>query len=237
MKQLHLTLSLLLFIPGVFGQKVECRVSLNSGLFSFSGISTQGITSINYDDQTSSGYTNTPWGSKNALCYGFSLKIERVTKRSLIFGFDLGFETLSSKISIDSIYGFTGTDTYQLAATGETFLRSNFINYNPFFGYRIRVKDFSFDLVGGFDVGHCLNTTENGSATDTNGKKYTTLVTRRAIKNDFRARIQLSANYKKAGIYIGYSYGQTNYLSDMIGDNNYEGYSRLIRFGVMYMIN
>lgn len=221
----------------MFAQKTEYKVSLNSGLFSFSGISTLGMTSINYDALTNSGYTNVPWGSKNAFCYGFSLKVERLTRLNFIFGFDLGFETLISKISIDTINSFDGFSTVKIGATGETFLKSNFINYNPFIGYRFRIKDFSFDLVGGFDVGHCLNTYENGNATDSNGKDYTTSVSRKTIKNDYRARIQFSTNYRRVGLYIGYSYGKTNYLSEMVGDAKYESYSRIIRFGVIYLIN
>lgn len=236
MKQTFLTFCLFLLLTNVFGQKTEFGISLNSGLFSFSGTSSQNTTSINYDDQTNSGYTNNPWGSKSALCYGVSLKAERVTKRNLIIGLDLGYEVLSSKISIDRIDGFNGVNTYQLNATGETFLKSNFINFNPFIGYRLMVKDISFDLVGGFDIGHCLATNENGKATDSNGKKYTTSEDRKTIKNDFRPRIQFSSSYKKFGLYIGYSFGQTNYLSDMLGNATFESYSRIIRFGVSYQI-
>jgi hypothetical protein len=68
----------------MFLDKKQILGSLNSGLYSYSGLSVNGTTSINYDDQTNSGYTNNPYGSKVGICYGLSLNIKRVTAKNLI---------------------------------------------------------------------------------------------------------------------------------------------------------
>src|ERR1700689_792756 len=84
-----------------FAQKTETSISFNSGLFSFSGQSAEGTTFINYDATTKSGYTNNSYGSKNALCYGFSFQRKRIAGWNFILGYDLGYEVLRSKISIN----------------------------------------------------------------------------------------------------------------------------------------
>jgi hypothetical protein len=57
MKKVILTIVVLLILTNLFGQKTELSGALNSGLLSFSGFSSRGTTSINWDDQTNSGYT------------------------------------------------------------------------------------------------------------------------------------------------------------------------------------
>ena len=233
MKKLILTLTSVFLLTITYGQKTEFGVSLNSGLFSFAGQSAVSTSFINStSDQTNSGYTNNPYGSKNGLCYGFSGNIKRVSKRSFVFGLDMGYEVLRSKVSINQISGFTGTST---DASGQTILTSNFININPFLGYRISTKQVNFDITGGFDIGYNLNTEENGNATAINGIKYETSRDRKTIKWDIRPRIQVSAYYEKLGLYLGYSIGLSNYMKGYVGGTN-EAYSRIFRFGMTYQI-
>lgn len=218
-----------------FGQKTEIGVSLNSGLFSFTGKSAESISFINYSDRTKSGYTNNPYGTKNGLCIGLSGIIKRVSKKKFILGFDLGYEVLRSKIDIDEISGYTGSSTYNYKATGKTFLNYSFINLHPFLGYRLLTGKINFDLTGGFELGYCVKAEEHGTATAANGVKYSTSVDRKTIKSDFRPRIQIAADYKKIGAYIGYSFGLANYKSGYIGGIN-ECYARLLRFGLTYRL-
>jgi len=235
MKKLILTLSSLFFLTITYGQKTELKISLNSGLYSFAGQSAESSSFINSSDQTNSGYTNNPYGSQSGLCYGLSGNVKRVTKRNFIFGLDLGYEMLKSKVSINRISGFTGTSTYENDASGQTFLNSNFINLNPFLGYRISTKLINIDITGGFDIGYILKTHENGNATAINGTKYTTSIDRKTIKWDIRPRVQISVDYKKTGLYLGYSFGLSNYMSGYIG-GTFEAYSRIFRFGITYQI-
>ncbi len=235
MQKTLFTYILFLLFTNVFAQKTEVSALLNSGLFSFSGPSAETVSFINYSDHTNSGYTNNPYGSKNGLCYGLSAKVQHISKSHFIAGFNLGFETLRSKILINGISGYTGPSTYEYTATGQTFLYHNFLNLTPFIGYRFNVKKVNIDITGGFDMGYCLSAKEKGNATAENGMKYTTSVNRKTIKTDIRPGMQLSGSYKKIGIYAGYSYGLRNYMSGYIGGIN-ECYARLLRFGITYQI-
>jgi hypothetical protein len=235
MKKLILTITALLTLTIAHGQKTEYRISLNSGLFSFAGQSAGETSFINFNDQTKSGYTNNPYGSKNGLCYGVSGNIQRVTKRNFILGFDLGYEILRSKISIVGIDGSTETSTYSYSATGQTFLNNKFMNIHPFFGYRIIEKPIILDITGGIDYAYCFKANEVGHATDSNGIKYETSRDRNTIKSEVRPRIQISMDYKKFGSYFGYSYGLKNYMSGYLG-GIWESYARLFRFGLTYQI-
>jgi len=234
MRYIFLVIIAVLTLTNVSGQKTELRASLNSGIFSFSGVSSKATTSINYDDQTKSGYTNNPYGSKVALCYGVSLNLKRITKRNIIFGLDIGYETLRSKISIDRIDGYNGTSVYQYNASGQTFLKNSFLNFNLFIGHRYIIDNIYIDVTGGFDYGYFLKATEDGSA-KAYGKQYNTSVDRKDITFDFRPRVQLSTEYKEIGLYVGYSYGLIDYMTHYKGGENGAS-SRLLRFGITYKI-
>ncbi|QKJ61910.1 outer membrane beta-barrel protein [Flavobacterium sp. M31R6] len=223
-------------MSNIYGQKTELRVSLNSGLFSFSGQSAAENSQINlYDQSSNTGYTNDPYGSKNGFCYGVSLNLKRVTKSNVIYGIDFGYETLRSKVSIQSVNGFDGTSPFAKNASGQTFLNINSLNLNPSVGYRFNINKFPLDLVGGFDIGYILKAREIGNATDMDGIEYSTSLDRKTINYDFRPRVQISTDYKKFGLYLGYSIGLSNYLEGYIGGVN-EAYSRMMRFGITYKL-
>jgi len=137
MKLIFIAFALIYTLTNASAQKTELKGSLNSGLFAFSGVSAQANTNINYDDLTKSGYTNNPYGSDVGLSYGLSLNIKRITRCNFIFGLDIGYEDLRSKILIDQIDGFNGSSTYQNNATGQTYLNNYFLNLYPFVGYRL----------------------------------------------------------------------------------------------------
>jgi hypothetical protein len=222
----------LAFFTTAIAQKTAFKIAVNSGLFYFAGKSAAKTSVINYNRENYPAYTNNPYGSKNALCYGLSANIEHVSKSNFLAGLDVGYECLRSKIEINGVSGYAGAS----AANGQTFLDYGFVNLYPFIGYRVKMQKTDFQINGGFDLAYCLSATERGSATAADGKKFTTLVDRKTINKDIRPRIEFSANYKKYGCYIGYSYGFANYQSGYIGGVN-ECYAHLIRFGLTYKIN
>ena len=237
MQKTLLTLTALLFLTNTFGQKTEYRISLNSGLFSLAGKSAESTSFINYDNFINSGYTNDPFGSDAALCYGLSADLKRVFKKDLVIGFDLGYENLRSKTLINEIVFYPGNPT-PYGASGKTFLNYSFINLYPYIGHRFSAKKFIFDITGGVDVGYCLKTHEEGNATDSIGTKYTTSPDRKRVSTDIRPRVQFSLDYNKVGTYIGYSYGSKNYATGYLeGTEEGECYARMIRFGLTYRIN
>ncbi len=218
-----------------FAQKTEFGVSLNSGLFSFNGKSAGSSSFINYSDQTKTGYTNNPYGTKKRLGYGISGFVKRISKRDLIYGIDLGYELLKSSIQINRISDFTGSSTSDITANGKTYLKYDNINAFPFIGYRVDLEKLNLDFVGGFDFGLLLNSTEDGSALASNGITYKTSLDRKTISTDFRPRIQVATGYNNFGVYIGYSYGLTNYKSGYLGGTS-EAYASIIRFGLTYKL-
>ena len=215
-----------------YGQKSEFRVSLNSGLFSFAGKSAESVTFINYSERFGRGYTNNPYGSRGGLSIGLSGNFKRISTNNSIIGLDLGYELLRSKVKIDGIFG----DGESISSKGKTFLNSNFINLHPFMGYRLPVNKLNIDFIGGLDIAYCLSSQENGSATASDGTKYKTSVDRENIHFDIRPRIQIAANYEKAGIYIGYSLGLADYMAEYIGGTIDRCYASFLRFGLTYQL-
>lgn len=243
MKKLYFTLFALLFSSFAFGQKTEFSVGLNSGLFSFTGSAASQSVDIDENPFTGKNYTNQIFGAKEALSYGLSLNLKHVTKYKMLFGADLGFEVLRSRASVDTVYGgdFVG---WEYDGTGKIYFNNSFLNLNPYIGYRFAFKDFSFDLIGGFDVAIKLKETTRGSAIISNGTKIS--IFDRTTPNvwfDFRPRVQLAANYKKLALYVGYSYGLVDYKmwskapTIQNGNSSLSGaYARFLRFGIEYKI-
>jgi len=241
MKHLILIFITLLLLTNVFGQKTEFRASLNSGLFSYTGLSATGTTSIYCDKYTKSGFTENPHGVKSGLCYGFSFNFKRLSKMDHYWGLDLGYEILRSSVSINKVYeyiatssnSFNVTNTY--SATGQTFLNNSYINLDPFVGHRYKFKQINFDLTAGVDMEYCLKSSEKGNATSTDGTKYTTTKNYGSVPIEIKPRINLQIGYKKIGLYCGYSIGiARSYHKDFLG--YYKVPSNFIRFGATYLI-
>jgi hypothetical protein len=218
------------------GQSTESILALNSGLFSFHGVSAEKTSQINLASNGSSGYTNNPFGAKNGLSYGLSYQIQHISRGNFITGISVGYENLRSKTTIDRVNGYDNTGTFQEVVAGQTYLSNNLINAFPFLGYRIKRNQFSIDLIGGLDIGYLLSSREKGEATGVNGKTYSTSLDRTGIKTDLRPRVQLAVFYGKIGAYAGYAYGLSNYRSGWVGGRN-ECNAELIRFGILYKMN
>ena len=236
MRKVLLLLPCLLGLSAAFGQKTEFGLSLNSGLFSFAGRSATSTSFINYNTLQHSGYTNDPYGSKPGWCDGLSVDLRRVTRGHLLFGVGLGYEALRSRLSLTSVSVFAGIDGYAVAAHGHTNLVSRFINVSPYAGYRFTPGRLTVDLTGGLDLGHCLSAEEKAKAYASNGMTFSSSRDRKTISTDVRPRLQLSVGYHKAAVYVGYSYGLTNYMAGYIGGPS-GAYARLLRFGLQYRLN
>lgn len=221
---------LIFFLPvSIKAQQLEIRASLNSGLYAFGG---DGATSVSQINGTV--YTNNPYGSKGGLSYGLSLDIRKVTKSKFIYGADLGYEMLRSKVNLKyaDVIGDIASDF-----EGKTYLNTSFINLFPYLGARFDIKQQAFDLTGGLDIGYVLTAREKGSAKSIDNAQFEieTSTDRKNLKTDLRPRIQLSTNFNKAGVYVGYSHGLINYTGNYVGLTK-ETYSRMWRIGVTYRL-
>ena len=225
----------LLMLSAVFGQTTELGLSLNTGLFSFAGHSAAPTSFINYSTPQHSGYTNDPYGSKSGWCDGLSADLRRVTRRHLLFGVSLGYEALRSQVPLTGVDVYTGIDAYSIGAQGHTDLTSRFINLFPSVGYRFTPGKMTVDITGGVDLAYCLSVGEKGKADAVNGVTFASSRDRKTISMDIRPRLQLSAGYRRTAVYVGYSYGLSNYMKGYIGGPT-GAYSRLLRFGVQYRL-
>lgn len=210
-------------------QDLQIHANLNSGLYSFHGRGTTAVSRIN-----GTTYTNNPYGTKGGLSYGLSLDVKKITKSKFIYGADLGYEMLRSKVKLDY------TDVIGDIASsfaGRTYLNTSFINLFPFLGGRLNAGGQAFDLVAGMDIGYVLRAREDGDAKSTDNAQFhiETSRDRKELNTDFRPRIQLSTSFDRVGGYIGYSYGLKSYLGGMIGSST-EAYSRMLRFGLSYRL-
>src|SRR5690606_25964834 len=93
-------IALFLFVSSIpllsNAQQSEIRASLNTGFYSYRGDGAESVSRIN-----GTTYTNNPYGSKGGLSYGLSLNARKVTKSNFIFGADLGYEMLRSKVKLE----------------------------------------------------------------------------------------------------------------------------------------
>jgi len=210
-------------------QQLEVRANLNSGLFSYRGEGSESISRIN-----GMSYTNNPYGSRGGLSYGMSLDARKTTKGKFVFGADLGYEMLRSKVKLD--YSELELDVF-FEYEGKTILNTSFVNLYPYLGSRLNFAGQALDIVGGLDIGYVLNSREKGEAKskDQAQSKVETSRDRKNIKTDLRPRIQLSTDFDKIGLYVGYSLGLKNYRPLMTGINA-NTYSRMLRFGLSYRL-
>jgi len=230
MKQFYSFLLFVSLTPLSSGaQKLEIRAHLTSGFYSYRGDGAESISQI-----ISTTSTNNPYGSKGGLSYGLSLDLRKVTKHRLILGADLGYEMLRSKVDLKY------TDVIGDIASsfeGRTYLNNSFINLFPYLGGRFTINKQNFDLIGGLDLGYLLSSREKGDArsVDNAGFHIETSEDRLSVRTDFRPRIQLSTDFDKIGIYVGYSHGLRNYKANLIGLDTHV-YSRMWRVGLSYRL-
>jgi len=214
-----------------FGQKRQISFQANSGLFSFGGKSATSTSFMNISDVGSiPNYTNSPYGQNSSFSYGVGIQFQQLTIRNFIYGLQLSYESLSSKLTIDNAYG----EITWGVEDGETILTSNFINLFPSIGQRVKIfNGIDSDILFGFDFGIGLSSKEKYNLTTNQGHKISGTNERELPNIDFRPRIEFINYYKNFGLSIGYSYGLTNYQSGFEGVDR-EAKARYLRFGLNY---
>jgi len=250
MKQFLLTVFGLLFITYLHAQKIEVSIQANSGLFNYSGASATSSSTINQPSNNTNytNYTNNPYGNKKAFSYGLGVQTQLVTGCGFIIGLQTGYDILRSKTDITGVYpfevffAFPNYFSYYIPAptpaTGATYLQDKFINLNPYLGYRVHYKKVKLDILPGADIAFNISSYDKGKATQTftNGQTYQTDLKLPNAPRDVRLKMGLAAYYDRFGINASYARGLTNYEKNRIGDAGYDAKSRLIRFGISYLI-
>ncbi|WP_183566705.1 outer membrane beta-barrel protein [Mucilaginibacter sp. SP1R1] len=251
MKRLLLTLMVLLTGLPLFAQKIEVSLQANSGLFHFGGLSATANSSIIQSSVTGStqNYTNNPYGSRNAVSYGFGAQVQAVSKSNFIVGLQATYDFLASKVNInqytpyspavfdnDPDASYITAPSANMAVKGSTNLQTRFINLNPYIGYRVQLQKVKLDILPGIDIGFNLSGYDKGTVKDADDKVYIINNKINAPSTDIRLRLGLAATYNQFGITASYARGLTNYEGNMLGDVKIEAHSQLIRFGISYRI-
>ncbi len=157
--------------------------------------------------------------------------MQRVTKTKNIYGAGISFETLTSKVAIDTVTE-NGFIYRQYSADGKTTLQNTFVTLNPFVGQRFSYRKINFDVLVGLDLAFCLKSQEKGNATARNKTIYTADNDKAKPSIDFRPGIQIKTQFKEAGLLVGYSHGLTNYQTQ----NSSSAYSSYLRLGLSYQL-
>lgn len=209
-------------------QGLEFSASVNSGVFRYAGAATRATTT---DISFLPIYVRNPYGRQPDLTYGVSLQIQQAKKAGWMWGVQVGYERLSSRVAFssvlsESIFGWNTSASYLT-------LSNSFVNLYPYLSRRFTWDLFAFEFMFGTDVGLCVQSRAKLDLTDSRGNNYLIRANRDKVGFDFRPRIGVTAFYKNYGISAGYSLGLTNY-SSTIDEPAGRIFSRLLRIGVVY---
>lgn len=240
MKSFSLVLLGVAFSTLSFGQKLEVSTQLNGGLSRFGGETATSSSKIySYSTDTENSFTLSPYGKKYGFSYVASLQVQRVTKRNLLVGLQAGVETLQSRVNIRGVAitptAYTSSLDYR-EALGHSNFRNNFINLQPFIGKRFKAGVLDLDLTIGSDIGICLKSKEEGTATDVQGEQHKTNLELSKQSVDVRPRVGLATNVQRFGLSFSYAHGLVNYLNGYDGGGRIEAYSRVFRLGLQYQL-
>jgi len=227
------------FAQKSFAQKLEISAALNSGWYHYIGAGSTNASFLNAATLNGNiiNYTNNPYGRQFALSYGLSANTKFIFKNNILLGIDLGFERLRGKTRITRVADTSPSGlTADIAATGNTFLKSDVVNVCPNFGYRIGKGQTTVDFSVGLDIALILSIKEKGSALAVNGKEYASNLDRKTINTDTRPRLQIGLNYRNVGIYTGYAFGLSDFKEGFTGGGDQRVRSGMLRFGLSYKV-
>ena len=183
-----------------FGQKTQIAFSVNSGLFSFGGATSSSASYIIISDVSSiPDDINNPYGTSSGFSYGLSVHLQKLTPKNFIYGLQLSYESLSSKLAIDRAYG----KILWTVSDGHVILTSNFINLFPSVGKRFKfIEGVESDLHVGLDLGIGLSSKERYRLTTSLGGEFSGSNEIKIPNIDFRPRIEFINYHKRFGLSV-----------------------------------
>jgi len=246
MKKLLLIITCFFALQSLHAQSFEFSAHVNSGLFHYSGASTAAQSYIVVADP-SGNHTNNPYGNKNALSYGVALQEQFTSKGGFIIGLQGGYDILRSALDITGVleptyqyllYNTAFTVPQPSPAKGTQHLTTQYVNINPYIGYRVNLKKVKLDLMPGIDLAFSTSSRDKATATTTTQMQPQTYKANRSLDalNDVRLRFGAAAMYRNFGIGASFAHGLTNDEGKLIGSPSYEAHEELIRFGLSYRI-
>jgi hypothetical protein len=231
-----LTLLCFLFLYPAFAQRTELQTRAGSGFFFFHGSSTEKnqngwVAPVGSFDP----YTR-PYGRKPGIAATIEVMLKRVTKSNFIMGINSGYQRLSSRSTIDTIFIMGDImptiDTFPTEGGTSTF-KSNFINLAPFAGRRIVIGKTTVDFIAGVEFGFLLKNREDVTIDGlytSDVKKYPN-----SRKTDIRLHVGADINIRRLVVFAKYARGITNYYRPYTGGQP-EAYSNFVHIGLGYQL-
>ncbi|UIR57405.1 hypothetical protein LZQ00_06200 [Sphingobacterium sp. SRCM116780] len=213
-----------------FSQTHELRLGITSGFSNFTGDGSVAKSTLNGTD-AESYYTNNPFGEKRGVNLGGAINYRYIFSSNFLLGLEGAFERLQTKVDLEG-------DGFLNDNRGLTKLNQQFLNVNPFFGYRFSFEPMTMDVQLGMDIAKTLSIREKGSV-ETNQGKQTDFEYNRGsdlMKLDLRPRLQFNVNYDRYTVFAGYAWGMKDYTSNMIGSPSTDARLRVFRFGLQYQL-
>lgn len=170
------------------------------------------------------------WGGNLASGYSAGIQAQYVAKSGFITGLQVAYENLRSDEHIVSMDA-------QGPTIGQFYFQSDYVNLNPYLGYRFSIRFIKIDLMPGMDIAVDGKAHGYGNAFY-GGNAYTFTQAYGDIKSDIRARLGATAWYKRIGLAASYSRGLSNF--QYTGPNNLtpgaKTYSQVIRLGLILRV-
>lgn len=227
---------MLFFFPFIlvaitYGQSTEYSMQANTGYFYFS----DGSPTILLGLWGRKSYIHNPYGSGFALSYGVATQIQRITKKQIVLGFQLGTELLRSRVQVNEM-GAVGVGLAG-PAKGHGILSMGFINLFPNIGRRFLLHSSVIDLTVGPEIGFIINSWERGIAkVKSPNFTYTTDYKIRESNIVLNIRSKLTEYWGKWGVSVGYSYGLHGYYKTTYRYDSERHFSHFITVGLVCKI-
>lgn len=243
MKKFILIIFIVSFVVQAKAQSFEFSVQANSGVSHFTGKTTVNTTFLNAGMKEHTGYANGT-GNINTPTLGAGLQLQYVFKCNFIVGGQAGFEQFNSKVNIDTINGSYNSPighingTYQAAATGHVTNHWDYINLNPYIGYRFTFDKVRLDVMPGIDIAIGTGSSETVNVKASDGTYYNKPnIANGTPSSDVRLRMGLAVYYQHLGITASYSRGLKDYNSGLMSDSFLPPlHTGLLRIGLAYQI-
>ena len=233
MKNLFLTLIGLSFFTQVYGQHVEVSPFGNAAFFSYVGNAKSPSVPFpaGYGPPYHIDYlAANVFGSNLASGYSAGIQTQYVAKNDFIAGLQVAYESFRSDEHIKS-------DDAQGPIIGQFYFQTNYITLSPYAGYRFRSRFLKIDVMPGMDFTFSSKAHSYGNAFY-GGNEFSITQPYGSIKSDIRARLGVTAWYKRMGLAVSYSRGLTNFQNDAPGSLTPDAktYSQVIRLGLIFSV-
>lgn len=237
MKKAFLILPFIALAVPAAAQHAEITARAGLGLLQFGGSYTVRSTAINYNS-SNSGYANSPYGSRLGAGWVVGARAARVGRRHGLLAFDLGYEWLQSRTTVNVLNYYDGASNTPRAATGAVGLQTRSLTVFVGVGHRFKLPLVDLDVLAGPEVAYVSGFHDKGSGTFDGSATWALDYARTTDPlADARLRLDVTALYHRLGFNTSYSYGVTNYVGNIYGVSYAPTAStRILRLGLAYRL-